>query len=48
LSEADLGDVSVQHGVNDRILIGDVETPMEFALRRRTLEYDHNRRLSNH
>jgi ATP-dependent helicase HepA len=46
LSEADLGDVSVQHGVNDRILIGDVETPMEFALRRRTLEYDHNRRLS--
>jgi ATP-dependent helicase HepA len=46
LSEADLGDVSVQHGVNDRLLMGDVETPEVFALRRRTLEYDHLRQTS--
>ncbi len=46
LSEADLGDVSVQHGVNDRLFIGDVETPEVFALRRITLQYDHLRRIS--
>ncbi|MEQ9298637.1 MAG: RNA polymerase-associated protein RapA [Cyclobacteriaceae bacterium] len=46
LSEADLGDVSVQHGVSDRLLIGDVESPDVFALRRSTLEYDHKRRIS--
>jgi len=46
LSEADLGDVTVKHGVNDRLLIGDVETPDVFALRRNTLAYDHMRRIS--
>ena len=46
LSEADLGDVTVQHGANDRLLIGDVETPNVFDLRRRTLQYDHARRIS--
>lgn len=46
LSEADLGDVSIQHGVNDRLLIGDVETPDLFALRRSTLTFDHRRRTS--
>ena len=46
LSEADLGDVSVQHGVNDRLLMGDVATPDVFALRRKTLEYNHMRRIS--
>lgn len=46
LSEANLGDVSVQHGVSDRLFIGDVETPNVFALRRKTLEYDHARRIS--
>jgi len=46
LSEADLGDVSVQHGVDDRLFIGDVETPDVFALRRQTLDYDHMRRIS--
>lgn len=46
LSEAALGDVSVQHGVDDRLLMGDVETPNAFALRRMTLEHDHNRRIS--
>ena len=46
LSEADLGDVSVKHGVDDRLLMGDVETPEVFALRRKTLSYDHMRRIS--
>ncbi|SHK73034.1 ATP-dependent helicase HepA [Reichenbachiella agariperforans] len=46
LSEADLGDVSVTHGVDDRLLIGDVEAPSVFALRRKTLAYDHQRRIS--
>lgn len=46
LSEADLGEVSVQHGVNDRLLFGDVEPPQLFALRRQTLGYDHLRRVS--
>jgi ATP-dependent helicase HepA len=46
LSEADLGEVSVKHGANDRLLIGDVETPDVFALRRKTLDYDHMRRIS--
>jgi ATP-dependent helicase HepA len=46
LSEADLGDVSVKHSVDDRLFIGDVETPDVFALRRKTLEYDHMRRIS--
>jgi ATP-dependent helicase HepA len=46
LSEADLGDVSVKHGVSDRLFMGDVETPDIFALRRRTLEFDYKRRIS--
>lgn len=46
LSEADLGEVSVKHGVDDRLLIGDVETPAVFALRRQSLEYDHMRKIS--
>jgi len=46
LSEADLGDVSITHGVSDRLFLGDVETPEVFALRRNTLEYDHMRRIS--
>lgn len=46
LSEADLGDVSVKHSVDDRLLMGDVETPDVFALRRKTLGYDHMRRIS--
>ncbi len=46
LSEADLGEVAVQHGANDRLLLGDVETPNVFALRRQTLAYDHRRRVS--
>ena len=46
LSEADLGDVSMQHGVLDRLFMGDVETPAVFALRRKTLDFDHQRRIS--
>jgi len=46
LSESDLGDVSVKHGVDDRLCMGDVDTPEIFALRRRALELDHNRKIS--
>ena len=46
LSEADLGNVSVKHGVEDRLLTGDVDTPEMFAMRRQTLQYDHRRRIS--
>ncbi len=44
--EADLGDVTVKHGVDDRLLMGEVDTPELFALRRKTLYFDHNRRIS--
>ena len=46
LSEAELGDVSVRHGVDDRLFMGDVDSPQTFALRRETLQYDYKRRLS--
>lgn len=46
LSEADLGDVSVTHGVDNRLFMGDVDTPKTFALRRETLQHDYKRRLS--
>ncbi len=46
LSEADLGAVSAKYGAHDRLLMGDVETPEVFSLRRKTLEYDHMRRIS--
>ena len=47
LSEADLGDVSVKHGVDDRLFMGDVDSPQTFALRRETLQHDYRRRLSS-
>jgi ATP-dependent helicase HepA len=46
LSEADLGEVTISHGVIDRLLIGDVENPEVFALRRKTLAADYQRRVS--
>jgi ATP-dependent helicase HepA len=46
LSEAELGDVAVMHGVDDRLYMGDVETPLQFALRRKTLDFDHHRKIS--
>lgn len=47
LSEADLGDVSVTHAVDDRLFMGDVDTPAMFDLRRETLQYNHRRRISS-
>ncbi|PKH52604.1 RNA polymerase-associated protein RapA [Tenacibaculum sp. Bg11-29] len=46
ISEAALGDVSVIHGVDDRLFMGDVDTPKAFALRRETLQHEYERRLS--
>lgn len=46
LSEDELGEVAVHHGVDKRLLSGDVEPPTAFALRRQTLDLDHTRRIS--
>jgi len=46
LSEANLGNVSATHGVDDRLFMGDVDTPQAFALRRETLQHDYRRRIS--
>ncbi|WP_026969185.1 RNA polymerase-associated protein RapA [Algoriphagus terrigena] len=46
LSEAELGDVSTSHTVEDRLFAGDVDSPELFALRRETLDYNYQRRIS--
>lgn len=46
ISEADLGNVSVQHGAEDRLFNGDVDLPEMFDLRRKTLQFDYLRRIS--
>ena len=46
ISENELGNVTEAHGVDDRLLMGDVDTPQSFSLRRETLEHDYKRRLS--
>lgn len=46
ISEAALGDVSANYGVDDRLFIGDVDSPQAFALRRETLQHEYNRRIS--
>jgi len=46
ISEAELGDVSVNYGVDDRLFMGDVDAPNAFALRRETLQYEYKRKLS--
>ena len=46
LSEAELGKVSTNHGVDDRLFMGDVDSPQAFSLRRETLEHEYRRRLS--
>ena len=46
LSEAELGDVTASHGADDRLFMGDVDTPQRFALRRETLQHDYARRRS--
>lgn len=46
ISEDELGDIKVQHGADDRLLKGKVDSPALFALRRRSLAHEHARRLS--
>lgn len=46
INEADLGDVSISHTVDDRLFAGDVDSPELFALRRETLDYNYRRRIS--
>ena len=46
LSEAELGDITATHGADDRLFMGDVDTPQAFALRRATLQHDYARRRS--
>jgi ATP-dependent helicase HepA len=46
LSEAELGDVTTSHSVEDRLYSGDVDSPELFALRRETLDYNYQRRIS--
>jgi len=46
LSEAELGEVSNSHTVDDRLFAGDVDSPEMFALRRETLDYDYQLRTS--
>ncbi|MGB0428871.1 MAG: RNA polymerase-associated protein RapA [Bacteroidia bacterium] len=46
LSEADLGDVSAQNSVVDRLLSGEVDAPKDFALRRESLQHEYHRRVS--
>jgi ATP-dependent helicase HepA len=46
LPESELGNMTLKHGADDRLLLGEVDSPRQFALRRRTLQNDHNRRIS--
>ncbi|MBN1111436.1 MAG: RNA polymerase-associated protein RapA [Bacteroidales bacterium] len=46
LSEANLGDMTASHGADDRLFMGDVDSPLAFALRRETLQNDYRRRIS--
>lgn len=46
ISEAELGDVTTSHTVDDRLFAGDVDSPELFALRRETLDHDYQRRIS--
>jgi ATP-dependent helicase HepA len=46
ISEAELGDVSISHTVEDRLFAGDVDSPELFALRRETLEYHYRQQIS--
>lgn len=47
LSEADLGNVALKYGAEERLFLGDVDSPRQFSLRRRSLEFDHRRRISD-
>ena len=46
ISEAELGDISVNYGVDDRLFMGDVDSLHAFFLRRKTLHHEYNRRIS--
>jgi len=46
ISETDLGDVTVNYEVVDRLFMGDVDTPQASTLRRETLQHEYNRRIS--
>lgn len=46
IGEAELGAVSTSHTVEDRLFAGDVDSPELFALRRETLDYNYQRRIS--
>ncbi len=46
ISEAELGAVTTSHTVDDRLFSGDVDSPELFALRRETLDYNYQRRIS--
>ena len=46
LHEAELGDVSITHSVDDRLFTGDVDSPEMFALRRETLYHIHKKSTS--
>lgn len=46
ISEADLGNMSANYGADDRLFMGDVDTPQDFALRRDSLLYDYQRKTS--
>jgi ATP-dependent helicase HepA len=46
LGEAELGDVTISHTVEDRLFSGDVDSPELFALRRETLDHDYQRRIA--
>lgn len=47
ISEAILGNVSVNHSVEDKLFMGDVDTPTAFALRRDTLKHEYQRSISH-
>lgn len=46
LSEAELGNVSIAHNVDDRLFTGEVDSTEMFALRRETLYHNYRRRIS--
>lgn len=46
ISEAQLGNMSITHNVDDRLFSGDVDSIDRFALRRETLFHNYKRRIS--
>ena len=46
MSEAELGNISITHNVDDRLFTGDVDSIDKFALRRESLYHNYRRRIS--